>query len=217
MELVCNGMRLFVRTAGDKSAPALLLIHGNGEDHTIFDAAADVLAQRYYVIMPDSRGHGASQPVKRYSYREMAKDMAALLEALDVHEAAVFGFSDGGIVALMMAMDHPQRVSRIVAAGANAHPLGVEMSCLRDVVKEWIKTRDGKLWLMMTQPMMTRRQLSKIKLPVRIVAGEHDLIRPTHTRAIAKAIPGAQLHIVPGEDHGSYIVGSTKFIEEADL
>ena len=217
MEIICNGVRLFVHTMGEKTAPALLLVHGNGEDHTIFEAAAQELAQRYYVILPDSRGHGASQPVTRYSYREMAKDMAALLEALNVNDVTVFGFSDGGIIALLMAMHHPQRLRRIIAAGANAHPLGVAFSCLRDVVKEWVKTRDGKLFLMMTQPMVTRRQLGKIKLPVRIVAGEFDLIRPAHTRSIAAAIPGAQVHFVPGEDHGSYIVGSTKFITEAQL
>lgn len=217
MEMVCNGMRLFVRTAGEKTAPALLLIHGNGEDHTIFDAAVDALSVRYYVIAPDSRGHGASQTVKRYRYREMAQDMAALLEKLDVRQATVFGFSDGGIVALLMAMNHPQRLGRIVAAGANAHPLGVAWGCVRDVFKEWIRTRDGKLLLMLTQPMMTRRQLSNIRIPTRIIAGEHDLIRPAHTRAIARAIPGAQVHFVAGEDHGSYIVGSTKFIEPAQL
>jgi pimeloyl-ACP methyl ester carboxylesterase len=185
--------------------------------HCQNEAAAQELAQRYYVILPDSRGHGASQPVTRYSYREMAKDMAALLDALNMNGVTVFGFSDGGIIALLMAMHHPQRLRRIIAAGANAHPLGVAFSCLRDVVKEWVKTRDGKLFLMMTQPMMTRRQLGKIKLPVRIVAGEFDLIRPAHTRSIAAAIPGAQVHFVPGEDHGSYIVGSTKFITEAQL
>ena len=217
MEIICNGVRLFVRTMGEKTAPALLLIHGNGEDHTIFEAAAQELAARYYVILPDSRGHGASQPVKRYSYRDMANDMAALLDALDVQDVAVFGFSDGGIIALLMAMHHPQRLKRIIAAGANAHPFGVAWDCLRDVAKEWVKTRDGKLFLMMTQPMMTRCQLGKIKVPVRIVAGEHDLIRPAHTRAIAAAIPGAQVYFVPDEDHGSYIVGSTKFIEAAQL
>ena len=217
MQIQCNGVMLFVRTAGEKSAPALLLIHGNGEDHTIFDEAAQALKERYFVITPDSRGHGASQAVTRYSYREMARDMAALLDALDVQNVTVFGFSDGGIIALLMAIGHPQRMQRLIAAGANAHPLGVALSCVRDVARGYLKTRDGKLLLMLTQPWISRAQLSRIRMPARILAGEHDLIRPAHTRRIAQAIPGAQLHFVKDEDHDSYIVHSVRFIEEAQL
>ena len=217
MQIQCNGVTLFVRTAGEKSAPALLLIHGNGEDHTIFDEAAQALEGRYFVIMPDSRGYGASQPVTRYSYREMARDMAALLEALDVQNVTVFGFSDGGIIALLMAIRHPQRMQRLIAAGANTHPLGVAFSCVRDVARGYLQTHDGKLLLMLTQPWISRAQLSRIRIPARILAGEHDLIRPAHTRRMARAIPGAQVHFVQGEDHGSYIVHSVRFIEEAQL
>ena len=55
------------------------------------------------------------------------------------------------------------------------------------------------------------------RIVARILAGEHDLIRPAHTRRMARAILGAQVHFVQGEDHGSYIVHSVRFIEEAQL
>lgn len=213
----CNGVELSVCTAGERSAPPLLLIHGNGEDHTIFDEAVELLSHRYFVIAPDSRGHGASQPVEKFRYREMAQDMAALLDALDVQNTAVFGFSDGGIIGLLMAIYDPQRVGRLIAAGANTHPFGVGLDCLRGVAREYLQTRDGKQLLMLTQPWISRAQLRRIRVPVCILAGEHDLIRPAHTRRMAACIPGAQMHFVPGEDHGSYIVHSVRFVSEARL
>lgn len=213
----CNGMDLYVQTQGDKGAPALLLMHGNGEDHTIFDEAIPLLAQRYFVIAPDSRGHGASQAVSRYDYTDMARDMAALLEQIGAKETTVFGFSDGGIVGLLMAIYFPQRMGRLVAAGANVKPWGVSAACYRQIGWEYMKTRDEKLRLMLTKPHIARAKLASIHMPTLILAGEHDLIRPAHTRRIALTIPGARLRIVAGEGHGSYIVHSARFISEAEL
>ena len=105
----------------------------------------------------------------------------------------------------------------MIAAGANTHPLGVKAGCFIGVLRDWIRTREGRSELMLTQPHITRAQLRRIRLPVCILAGENDVIRPAHTRALAKSIPGARLRVVPGADHGSYIVGSDRFIEEARL
>lgn len=213
----CNGITLHVHTQGDTSAPPLLLLHGNGEDHTIFDAAMPALAQRYFVIAPDSRGHGASQAVERYRYADMAQDMAELLRTLDARNATVFGFSDGGIVALLLAMKEPSRLSRVIAAGANAHPAGVTPACWWETLGGYLRTRDGKLRMMLTQPHITGRALSRIRVPALILCGEHDVIRAAHTRRLALLIPGARMRVLQGEDHGSYIIGSDRFIQAAEL
>ena len=67
--------------------------------------------------------------------------------------------------------------------------------------------------LMMTEPDITREQLASIKSPTLVLAGSEDVIDETDTRYIAETIPGAALRILPGEDHDSYIVGSTKVAE----
>lgn len=213
----CNGLNLHVTLAGDRRAPALLLVHGNGEDHRIFDAAIPALSMRYFVITPDSRGHGASASVARLTYADMAEDMAALLEALSVRACTFFGFSDGGIVGLLLAIHHPQTLMRLIVAGANTHPFGVDGACYLQTLCEYLRTREDKMRLMLTQPRISRAALARVSTPTLVLAGEHDVIRPSHTRRLAMAIPGARLRIVPGEDHGSYIVNSTRFVTAAEL
>lgn len=67
--------------------------------------------------------------------------------------------------------------------------------------------------LMMTEPDITREQLAAIRIPTLVLAGSEDVIDEKDTRYIAETIPGAALRILPGEDHDSYIVGSTKVAE----
>ena len=69
---------------------------------------------------------------------------------------------------------------------------------------------DPLLELMITQPHIAPAQLKRIDVPTLVLAGEKDLISEEHTRALAAAIPGARLLILPGETHGSYVVHSDK-------
>ena len=64
--------------------------------------------------------------------------------------------------------------------------------------------------MMLEEPDIDPARLAQIHIPVLVLAGEHDIIKPSHTKLIAKHLPDAQLKIIPGEDHGSYIIHSDK-------
>ena len=82
MVINVNGTSLFYETSGN-GAP-LLLLHGNGEDHHIFDALADKLAADFTVYSIDSRNHGQSEKTDDYAYETMAMDVYAFIDALQL-------------------------------------------------------------------------------------------------------------------------------------
>lgn len=107
----------------------VVLIHGNGEDHTIFDRTVHLLEEKYTCYLPDSRGHGKSQWTGEFHYRDMAEDLIQFLEKLNLRDTAVVGFSDGGIIGLLAA-PRTNRITSLVACGANTRPEGLRGLCL---------------------------------------------------------------------------------------
>lgn len=206
-EIIVNDIRIsYDRTGHGKP---LLLLHGNGEDRSIFEEAVEELKGHFTCYTLDTRGHGSSEPVEEYHYKDMAEDVVAFLEMEDLTNAAVYGFSDGGIIGLLAAMK-TDRIKDLIVSGANIHPFGVQLHVLLDMKKEYRKTKNPLLQLMICEPDITGDDLKMIKAKTLVLAGEHDLIRTGHTKKLAKAIPGSTLRIVRGEDHGSYIVHSRK-------
>jgi len=101
-----NGLHMYVEACG--TGIPIILIHGGLETCRMWDLAVPLLAMEYQVITPDSRGHGRTDnPSGRFSYPLMAADMAQLIQALGLDMPFVAGYSDGGQVALEMAMDYP--------------------------------------------------------------------------------------------------------------
>ena len=74
-------------------------------------------------------------------------------------------------------------------------------------------TEEPLVKMMQNEPAMTAQDMQTIKAPSLIMSGEHDLILSDHTRLIGYNIPDAQVKIIPGEDHGSYICNSQKLTE----
>lgn len=107
-------------------APVLML-HGNGEEHGIFGPIIDVaLEAGLWVVALDSRAQGLStRGDAPLTYELMTHDAVDVLDALGVERAHVLGFSDGGIEALLLGRDYPERVASITALGANLTPEGV--------------------------------------------------------------------------------------------
>lgn len=105
---------------------ALLLLHGNGEDHTCFQKQFAAFSERFRVIAMDSRGHGESSAGSGVTIAKIAEDAAAVLGALGIERASVVGFSDGANAALGLALSHPGMVEKLALAGANLFPAGVK-------------------------------------------------------------------------------------------
>ncbi len=192
------------------AGPAVVLLHGNGEDHTIFDVLASELARDYTVYAVDSRGHGKSSPCKYFDYEEMAEDVAGLIRTLGLQRPALYGFSDGGILGLLLASRHPSLISCLAVSGANLDPGGLTRGCRMAMRARYLFRGDPKLRLMLTQPRITPARLGRIEAPTLVLAGSRDMVREEHTKLIARSIPKGSLRILPGETHGSYIVHSRK-------
>lgn len=191
------------------SGRPLILVHGNGEDHKIFDKTVKVLKENFTCYAVDSRGHGRTSPVKEYHYADMADDMCAFMEELDLTDVTFVGFSDGGIVGLLCAMDS-DRISTLVVCGANMNPEGVKsLTGMLFRVENAVK-KDPLITLMLSEPDITREMLGKIRASTLVLAGSKDLIREEQTACIADSIPNAKLLILDGETHGSYVVHSEK-------
>jgi pimeloyl-ACP methyl ester carboxylesterase len=108
-----HGHRRAFRVAG--SGPALLLIHGVGDNSTTWESVHTKLAQRFTVIAPDLLGHGESdKPRADYSLAAFANGMRDLLAVLGVERVTVVGHSLGGGIAMQFAYQYPHLVERIV-------------------------------------------------------------------------------------------------------
>src|SRR6187399_857444 len=122
-----HGYRRAFRVAG--SGPAILLIHGIGDNSTTWHTVQSMLARRYTVIAPDLLGHGQSdKPRADYSVAAYANGMRDLLSVLDIDRVTVVGHSLGGGVAMQFAYQFPERCERLVlvgsgGVGASVHPL----------------------------------------------------------------------------------------------
>ena len=117
----------FVYGTPTSAVTPVLMLHGNGEEHGIFGPIVDVcLEADLWVVAIDSRAQGMStRGGAPLTYELMTQDAVCALDALEVDCAHVLGFSDGGIEALLLGRDYPERVASITALGANLTPEGV--------------------------------------------------------------------------------------------
>lgn len=192
----------------------VVLLHGNSESHRVFDALVPHLAGATTLVGLDSRGHGLSPRGERgLTIASMADDVAATLALLGLERPVVVGFSDGGNIALELALRHPDAVGPLVVVGANLFPAGLKpLSKLTTDVAHAVTQLGSRLApglaplaerlrLMVHEPRIDPAALGTLEHPVLVVVGERDAIRPEHTALIVDAIPHARLAVVPGVGH----------------
>ena len=205
-----NGIKMYYEVHG--IGRPLIMVHGNSEDHSIFYDSRVLLSRHFTVYTVDSRGHGHSTRVEELHYSDMAEDMIAFMEQLDLRDVVFYGFSDGGIIGLLAAMKC-DRIGMLITSGANLTPAGV-IAPFRLIAKAaYAVTKDPKMKLMITEPDIMSEELAQIKVPTVVMAGEKDLIPGKETAKIAMSIPGAKMRIIPGEGHGSYIVHKSRIAD----
>jgi pimeloyl-ACP methyl ester carboxylesterase len=210
-----NGIKLYYETYGE--GDPLLLIHPNSGSISNMAPQIEEFSKHYRVIAADSRGHGKSEAGKdRLTYPSMAEDFSVLMDTLGLKQAKVIGWSDGGIVGLLLAIGHPDKVGHMAIMGANLNPAGAY-----DWAQEWVtrQVKEGEAQLAKNpdnehlrlelqyfdllgkQPDIPVESLKKIKNPVLVMAGDRDVIRTAHTVEIFEHIPKSQLLIFPGATH----------------
>lgn len=211
MNLQTSKVNLYYEKYGE--GQPLILLHGNGENHKIFEKSIDVLEKHFTVYVIDSRGHGYSSPVDELHYEDMADDVYEFICKLQLKKPIIYGFSDGGIIALLVGIKYPDTPSILIGSGVNAKPYAVKLSCLYRTALSYIREKNKFCKLLLTEPNITKEMLQKIEAKVYLTAGSNDLIYQGHMRRIARNIRKCTYTVFPGEDHGSYIVDSERIGE----
>lgn len=188
----------------------IILLHGNQETHEIFDKLIEKMQVNYTVYALDSRCHGKSDNPDKISYNLMAGDTIAFIKKLKISKPILYGFSDGGIVGLLIAIKEPDILSNLIISGANITP---DATTKLDTILTklfYFFTKNKLIKMMLDEPNIPLEDLQRITIPVHVLAGEKDVIRLNHTKLIADNIKNSTLEIVKGENHGSYIIHSDK-------
>ena len=193
------------------SGEPLILLHGNGEDGSYFAHQMEPFSRHFRVIALDTRGHGKTPRGEApFTIRQFAEDLHGFMDAHGIDRADLLGFSDGGNIAMVFALTHPERVNRLILNGANLDASGVKRSVQVPIE---IGYRIAKLFankspearknaemlgLMVHDPNVKPEELSRIQAPTLVIAGDKDMIKESHTRLIAAHVPGSELVILPG-------------------
>lgn len=122
VEIVEAGkIRLACRIDGDADKPWLILSNSLATDHSMWSPQIGVLTRAYHVLRYDTRGHGASAaPPAPYSLAALVDDVIALMDEFEIERADFLGLSLGGMTGLGLALDHPDRIRRLICCDARA-------------------------------------------------------------------------------------------------
>lgn len=211
MFLDTGKIKLYYEKTG--TGKPIILLHGNGEDHKIFNKTVQILKNHYTVYAIDSRDHGKSGKVTELHYEDMADDIYDFITMLGIEKPIVYGFSDGGILALILAVKHQDILSKIIVSGVNAAPNGLKTIHILTYKISYFFHKNPKVKMMLTEPNISDNMLKSIKIPAVITAGSNDMIKQRHMQHIADCVPNSTFTIFKNELHGSYIVNSTKIAE----
>jgi len=209
LRIEVNGQNLLYAVRGPVDGKPVVLLHGNGGSHkSMWTQAKQLALKGYRVYSPDSRGQGANEPLQEYHYADMAEDTYQFIKALGLGTPAVYGWSDGGILALMLEMAHPGTASCIALSGANLYP---DCGDGFEEFKAWILSEGTPLALMMlSEPDIKPEDLRVIPCPALVTVGDKDLISVDHTRLISDNIPNSELVVVKNATHSSFIKRSPR-------
>lgn len=211
MYITVNDVKLYYEKTG--SGRPLIMAHCNSMDHKIFRKSVKILSAHFTVYCPDSRDHGKSSKVRTLHYEDMAEDMVQFITALGLEKPVFYGFSDGGIIGLILASAHPDLLSALIVSGASLNPDSTKDLPMK-FFKLWSRVdRSDKMRIMMREPNITDEMLQAIRVPTFVTAGEKDVIKEEHTRHIAETVPGAKLKIFAKAGHSGYIMNSTRIAE----
>ncbi|MCX6030696.1 MAG: alpha/beta hydrolase [Chloroflexi bacterium] len=116
------GCRLHYWQVGDPAAPLIVLTHGAGADHRMFDAQIPALTPSHRVLTWDVRGHGLSRPAGGpFSSQAAVEDLLALLDAVGRPQAILVGQSMGGNISQEVAFRRPERVRALIVVGSTCN------------------------------------------------------------------------------------------------
>lgn len=206
-----NGMQMYYETSG--AGDPLIVLHGAYMNIPSMGEIIPKLAETHKVYALEFQGHGRTTDIDRpITYPNLADDVAAFMDAVGIAKADVFGYSMGAEAGLQLAIRHPDKVRKLVAASAAYDLEGwqpafkefipqmtVEMMLEMPFAKEYPKLAadpEGfpalaeKLIALEHEPMAWEKDVKALKVPVLIIAGDADVATLEHTVALFRLLGG---------------------------
>lgn len=211
--LLSEGARIYYEVYGTVTSTTMVMLHGNMQNARYFKKQIEFFKAYYQIITIDSRGHGKSEfGHLRLSLEVLAEDVIKILDTLNVTQAIILGFSDGGNIAVKIAQRIPKRLVAVIAVGSNLSPLGLKpvlrfpVQLLFFIAKglgriNWFDRKAQKLALMIHEPNIHESQLNQIFVPVLVLSGQFDVIHRQHTKIIAKELPISEWVVLKHSGH----------------
>lgn len=218
-----EGTRFYYEIHGE--GDPLVLMHGAWA--TIESLAFQVgpLSERFKVILVERRGHGRTPDTPgKFTYMQGAEDMKKLMEYIGVKRAHIVGWSDGGVIGLLMARHFPEMVNRFVCISGSYHYRGYTRAFAKSFEESTVESLDPMMvqvynWtspddpehfpivfekikgMSNSHPRYTKKELESIQVATLIMSGDADIVSLEHTVNFFKRLPKAQLSMVPGTTH----------------
>ena len=214
-----DGAKIEYAIYGDMSAEPLVMLPCNGNDmHNFDNNLLPEMAELFMVITVSPRGTGQSERGEgELTFDVESDDLLCILDELGIEKTHLFGFSDGGNLALVFTVQHTDRVLSLIPMGANINAWGTKITNQIGIVLEyWILCIQAKYsddpavalkrdiqGMMVGQPNLKFSDLQKINVPTLNIFGQSDMMYRSHSKKITKSIPGAKELMVRGGGHSS--------------
>src|SRR5688572_24697881 len=206
-----NGMQMYYEVSGE--GDPLVVLHGAYMNIPSMGAIIPELAKTHRVYALEFQGHGRTTDIDRpITYPNLADDVAAFMDKVGIAKADVFGYSMGSVAGLQLAMRHPDKVNKLVAASvaydvkgwqpafvAFIPQMNVEMFLQMPFAAEYKRLApnpDGfpalvaKLIQLEKEPMAWEADVKKLKTPILIISGDADVATLEHTVAMFRLLGG---------------------------
>ena len=199
----------------------LVLLHpgGAGVDARAFGPNLDAMAQHFHVFTPERRAHGRTPDVEGpITYELMAQDTIAFLDTVIGQPVHLLGYSDGAVVALLVALSRPDLVSRLVLAAGIFHHEGWHEGVLDGEPPAFLRDSYGQISpdgighydvvaakLAAThadEPALDASELQELTTRTLVMVADDDEVRLEHAVEMYRGLPDAELAVVPGTSHG---------------
>ena len=199
----------------------LVLLHGGLVDARFFEPNLGPLAEKFHVYTPERRGHGHTPDVEGpITYQLMADDTIAFLDEVVGEPADLVGHSDGAFVAMLVAMQRPELVNRLVMISGGYNKSGEatpDMEFDVDQVVQFLGATYGEVSpdgeahfpvvaakigeMAKVEPHLDVSELGKVRQRSLVMFSDDDLVTLTHAVEMYDALPDAELAVVPGTSH----------------
>lgn len=222
-----NGLQMYYEMHGAAAdgQPPLLLLHGGFLSiATSFAQMLPSLAAQRQVIAVEQQGHGHTADIDRpLTFEQEADDTAAALRRLGITQVDVFGYSDGGNVALGLAIRHPELVRKLAIAGTNIsnddlapgiydfmeemtpEMLGDDLRAMYEAEaprpEDWPVLVEKIKQQVIALEGWTPEQLQGIAAPTLAIFGDADIVTLERAVELFRRLPRANLAVLPMRDH----------------